>query len=374
MYTWNKAVLTRKGRSLLTKLTKGHTLALVRAVSGSGYVEEDSLKYQSSLTDERQELLFSIHSYPEEGTCVVPVRLLNAGLSVGYTASQIGIYAMDPDEGEILYLIVQADTDQGTDVPSESEMPGYSAEWRFHLEYGQADGVSVTVDPSNTVNEDDVRNIISEVVTKENLGIDKVDNTPDSQKNVSYASRSGTADKTKNSLVFRLKGGSTEGTDMFTYNGSTGKSVNVTPEKIQALPGVEDDENSSGCYFRTVNGEKEWINPPMMIGVEYRTTERQSGYPVYTQLVYGTFPQPGGCTEVVYEEDGTVFPVRCSGYIEDSASKTFPVYDARSTEVLAVVSAIGNKIICATTTEAGTISSYGGFYAQVWYTKEAQTE
>lgn len=32
-------------------------------------------------------------------------------------------------------------------------------------------------------------------------------------------------------------------------------------------------------------GEWEWINPPMVAGVEYRTTERCGGKPVYTKLV-----------------------------------------------------------------------------------------
>lgn len=36
-----------------------------------------------------------------------------------------------------------------------------------------------------------------------------------------------------------------------------------------------------GCYYRMVDGSQEWINPPMMLGVEYRTTERYLGKPVY---------------------------------------------------------------------------------------------
>lgn len=32
-------------------------------------------------------------------------------------------------------------------------------------------------------------------------------------------------------------------------------------------------------------GEWEWVNPPMVIGVEYRTTERWNGKPVYRKLV-----------------------------------------------------------------------------------------
>lgn len=50
------------------------------------------------------------------------------------------------------------------------------------------------------------------------------------------------------------------------------------------LPAIESTDHP-GCYFTTVNGETEWINPPMVMGVEYRTTERWNDEPVYTMLV-----------------------------------------------------------------------------------------
>ena len=38
-------------------------------------------------------------------------------------------------------------------------------------------------------------------------------------------------------------------------------------------------------------GEWEWVNPPMQLGVEYRTTERYLGKPVYCKLVdFGALP------------------------------------------------------------------------------------
>ena len=39
------------------------------------------------------------------------------------------------------------------------------------------------------------------------------------------------------------------------------------------------------CYYRMVYGVLEWINPPMSVGVEYRTTERFFGRPVYYKIV-----------------------------------------------------------------------------------------
>ena len=41
----------------------------------------------------------------------------------------------------------------------------------------------------------------------------------------------------------------------------------------------------AGCYYRVVGGKIEWINPPMFQGVEYRTTERNNGSPVYVKRI-----------------------------------------------------------------------------------------
>ena len=40
-----------------------------------------------------------------------------------------------------------------------------------------------------------------------------------------------------------------------------------------------------GKIISTVGEEKEWVNPPMQLGVEYRTTERWKGKPVYVKAV-----------------------------------------------------------------------------------------
>ena len=40
-----------------------------------------------------------------------------------------------------------------------------------------------------------------------------------------------------------------------------------------------------GCFYKTIGGYDEWVNPPMVAGVQYRTTERFNGKPVYVKLI-----------------------------------------------------------------------------------------
>lgn len=82
-------------------------------------------------------------------------------------------------------------------------------------------------------------------VTAAQVGLDKVNNTPDTEKNVAFASESALSRKVENNLVLRFNGGGVENTNLFTYNGSGGKSVNITPAKINAaekdLSNVDED-------------------------------------------------------------------------------------------------------------------------------------
>lgn len=157
MNPWVNTVLTDKGTALLAKLTQGNSLHITRAVTGIGFVTPGLLTKQTEVTNPKQELTFNTVTYPESGKCAIPVSLKNDALEAGYEATQVGLYATDPDDGEILLIISQApDANSGTIVPSATEMPGYSAEWTFYLQYGQADGVNVTVDPTNTVSREEM--------------------------------------------------------------------------------------------------------------------------------------------------------------------------------------------------------------------------
>lgn len=86
-------------------------------------------------------------------------------------------------------------------------------------------------------------------VTASQIGLDKVDNTSDAEKSVKRASTSGTADKTKSSMTVRLNGGNTEGADKWTFDGSTARSVNITPSGIGASK--SDLSNVDNAVFRS---------------------------------------------------------------------------------------------------------------------------
>lgn len=70
----------------------------------------------------------------------------------------------------------------------------------------------------------------------------------------------------------------------------------------------------------------EYVNPPMFLGVEYRTTERYLGKPVYAKLVdCGTIPAQGTYKDLVFSPDASGI-VSVSAYSLQRGS-TLPFYD-----------------------------------------------
>lgn len=58
----------------------------------------------------------------------------------------------------------------------------------------------------------------------------------------------------------------------------------LTADDVGAFPATE-DPNNPGCYYRMNSGTQEWINPPLIEGIDYRTVQRWNGNPVYIRNV-----------------------------------------------------------------------------------------
>ena len=94
--------------------------------------------------------------------------------------------------------------------------------------------------------------IITKAIAEIQANLSNVDNTKDSEKSVNFASEAGIGRKLKYALTVRFKGGDTEGTDKWTFDGSTSRSVNITPDKIGARP-----TNKPNIVINAVRGQSE---------------------------------------------------------------------------------------------------------------------
>ena len=170
----------------------------------------------------------------------------------------------------------------------------------------------------------------------------------------------------KDGSAYLLRDGSTGMTGNLQMDGNTitglGAPVNDNDAvpKNYVMPAIE-SEAHPGCYYRTVDGVTEWINPPMAVGVEYRTTERYNGKSVYTKLLdCGTVANEKAVTHGAGSGLIRMAPV-CSGIISTSINSEYSgnwgwVVSADQTAI---------RIHC----EAG-ISGNASLKVQIWYTKD----
>ena len=109
--------------------------------------------------------------------------------------------------------------------------------------------------------------------------------------------------------------------------------------------------------------EFEWDNPPMVLGVEYRTTERYNGAPVYTKLIdLGNMPS-NGSGKWVEHGTGSQTPIRVCGRIP---SYTLPLRTPSDEITISVTS--DYVLVFAPASNATDWTGSTG-QAQIWYTK-----
>lgn len=70
-----------------------------------------------------------------------------------------------------------------------------------------------------------------------------------------------------------------------------------------SIPVAKEDTTNSGCYYYETTNGVEWINPPMLLDVEYRTTEKWQGKAVYRKMVKYTSSVDIGGTDTYTEID-----------------------------------------------------------------------
>lgn len=124
---------TKKGLLLAAKLAAGSTLKYTRVCAG----EAETALSASALSQIRQTL--SVGEARRTGdTAVLPVTLEAGMAGSAYTLRELGVYAQDPDEGEILYKVYRLTEPVKIDPASRLVL-------RFYLEETVSQDLNVTV-------------------------------------------------------------------------------------------------------------------------------------------------------------------------------------------------------------------------------------
>ena len=109
MGQYNGMTLTTAGLQLEAKAQTGTQLAFTRVALGDGELAAgQSLAALTGLIHWKMDLPITSLAVIGTGTARMTVVLQNAELETGFFAREMGVYATDPDVGEILYAVANA--------------------------------------------------------------------------------------------------------------------------------------------------------------------------------------------------------------------------------------------------------------------------
>ena len=166
MAQFKTAVITQKGMSLMSKVISGTaSLTFSKIATSSHTYTDNQLAALTSLSDVKQTSYVSDVKKLNDTTVQVSASFTNAALNAGYYVKTIGLYAIDPADGEILYSVCIANESVATPdyMPAYNNVGVSSLLVNMVTAIGNADNVSVTVDPSAVATVAQLQEVQSEV-------------------------------------------------------------------------------------------------------------------------------------------------------------------------------------------------------------------
>ena len=150
MGAFKSAVITTKGQALLAKVIAGTTNLNFTQIKVSENVLSGDLASKTGIGTVKQSAAVASIIRQNNSNVKVSASFSNASLAAGYYVRNIGLYATDPQEGEILYSISVADESEAT----ADWMPPYNGIGVSSLmvdlvtAVSNASSVTVSVDPT----------------------------------------------------------------------------------------------------------------------------------------------------------------------------------------------------------------------------------
>lgn len=164
MAEWSNATMTDVGAALQAKVNAGKTkLTFTKIKVGSGVNSTNPLALTDVISSKWETTNFVVKL---EGKIVsVDTIITNTGIHEAFRMSEIGLFAQDPDKGEILYAYL---TDPEPDrMPAESGSVVVSQELTIGMVFSNTGNVSLTVNIGALV----TREQLAEAVKQHNTDI-----------------------------------------------------------------------------------------------------------------------------------------------------------------------------------------------------------
>lgn len=150
MSNWGKPVLTKQGLKLQAKVDAGNAMQLTKCRLGSGTIGSgQQLEDLTELVAPVQTLPIASVTYSDDShACIISAVTDNSTVTTSYYLREFGIYAKDPDDGEILYAV--ASDSEPDFIPAKGASTVISQEIGVALTFANAANVTAAVNTSAT--------------------------------------------------------------------------------------------------------------------------------------------------------------------------------------------------------------------------------
>ena len=163
MVQYSKLTLTAKGAALNAKMIAGQTgFTFTKVCASDTTYTEAQLPNLTSLSGIKQTSLVSKVTRSNNVTITIETTFTNASLSTGYYMRTLGLYALDPTEGEVLYAACVASSDNCY-MPPNNGVTSTGAYIKLIQTVGNASSVSMTVDPGAVATIGDIEALEQEI-------------------------------------------------------------------------------------------------------------------------------------------------------------------------------------------------------------------
>lgn len=162
MAEFKQLIITNKGQALMAKMLAGagNVQFTKIAVSDTTYTDAQ-LPSLTSLSSVKQTALISKVLRTNSVAVQVEGAVTNTNLSTGYYMRTIGLYALDPDDGEILYAVTNASV--AGYMPPYNGLTVSGAYFKLVTTVSNASSVSLNVDAAAVATIGDIQTLEAEI-------------------------------------------------------------------------------------------------------------------------------------------------------------------------------------------------------------------
>ena len=167
MAEFSKLVITNRGQALIAKMIAGTgNIDFTKICTSSTQYTENQLVGLTSLSNVKQTSLISKVTRTNEVAIKVEAAFTNTDLTAGYYMRTIGLYAVDPDIGEILYAVT-IETSGNCYMPPYNGVTVSGAYVQLVTTVGNAESVSLEVDAAAVATIGDIKELQEQIADLE---------------------------------------------------------------------------------------------------------------------------------------------------------------------------------------------------------------